>query len=88
MYKIIKVVVAKAKLSGDESVDTIQSMLAAHHTLRNNGFIRNTVTCSANGLPEYIVSMWEISDSFPDTSLPTGLKLAYILQPEPHEIAV
>ncbi|MGR5367026.1 hypothetical protein [Photobacterium damselae] len=84
MNELIKVIIAKAKLDGTESEDTICSMLASHHALRSNGFIRNAVTCDSDGKPEYITSIWQQSESEKNTSqkLPRGQRYAYILKSE------
>lgn len=84
MNKLVKVIVAKAKLIGNESDDVICAMLASHHALRDNGFIRNSVTCDTNGKPEYIVSIWQQSkmDDENRTTLPKGQRFAYILKSE------
>lgn len=84
MSDIVKVIIAKAKLKGDETENEISASLSAHLGLRENGFIRNVITCDTNGKPEYIVSIWKASDREANEKicLQKGQRFAFLLKSE------
>lgn len=78
MSELKKVIVAKAKLNGNETDNELHAMLISHTALESNGFIRNYISCNTKGEPEYIVSLWSIS-KFDTGVLPKGQRYAYII---------
>ena len=84
MNNVVKVVLAKAKLTGRESDIEISAMLMSQHALRENGFIRNSIVLNTSGIPDYICSLWKISkfDSGNPAELSRGQRYAYILESE------
>ena len=76
-----KVVIAKAKLKGNETDTEIYCMLSAHYALSENGFISNCVICDKSGNPEFIQSVWKLS-KYDDGNLPNGQRYGYISDKE------
>ncbi|PSW31201.1 hypothetical protein C9J21_17790 [Photobacterium phosphoreum] len=79
MKKLMKVVMGKAKLSGTESEAELHCMLFAHTALKDNGLISSYISFDTKGHPEFIVSLWKLSELENGTSLPKGQRFAYIL---------